>query len=173
MPKRPRSTFVERISIAGITAHTGPLGLILYARWYLFAARQVTAPPETRLETVRTYLSCHAVELALKAFLSLKGQSLVDLSGGAYGHNLAAILAEAEAQGLAEMATLTADHKLEISRASEYYAEKLFEYPAVGEALTGFPGWPNNESLIAAADALVGALYDPCLHAQSGPVNPT
>jgi hypothetical protein len=54
----------------------------------------------------------------------------------------------------------------EIYRASTYYVEKVFEYPAIAEALIGYPKKPNIELLLGAADALVTALREPCLNAK-------
>ena len=68
---RVGKTFVESISIAGATARMAPLGLQIYAADFLAAAKAVPSPV-VPFAPARMYLACHAVELALKAFLSLK-----------------------------------------------------------------------------------------------------
>jgi len=167
---RPRSetrlTGIEKISIAGTEARMAPLGLILYAQHYLKAAQSTEPHPNPNFSPVRTYLACHSLELALKAFLSLKKLSLQELSGGAYGHNLQSILHKAEEHGLADSVADISEYRENIQRASRYYAEKVFEYPAVGEALMAYPGNPNTDVLIEAAAVLVESLYDQCLHAE-------
>src|SRR5690349_16675963 len=97
-----RHSKVEFVSIAGVTAHMGPLGLQTYAADFLSAAKEV-APPDIRFSQARTFLVCHALELALKAFLSLKGYSLEKLAGGQFGHNLDELLTQAEQHGLSTL----------------------------------------------------------------------
>jgi hypothetical protein len=107
-------------------------------------------------------LACHAIELLLKAFLSIKGSSLIKLSESKFGHNIDAILEEAEAQGLSELVKLSCDQKTEIRSASYYYSGKVFEYPAMGEAIAAYPRLPNLELLYEAANILVRYLDIPC-----------
>jgi hypothetical protein len=158
----PRATRIESVSIAGVTAHMSPVGLYMYASEFLHAAK--AAPPsEIPLLPARTYLICHALELALKAFLSLKGRSLDQLASGAFGHNLDALLAEAQKLGISVVVRLNVRQLAEIRRASDYYSEKVFEYPAVAEAIAGYPKNPNVRLLLSAAEALMEALRGPCL----------
>jgi hypothetical protein len=75
----------------------GPVGLIVYADHFLAAAKSTHAPVTApAFPLVRTFLVCHALELALKAFLSLKGCSMEQLAGGPFGHNLESLVAEVE-----------------------------------------------------------------------------
>ena len=53
----------------------------------------------------------------------------------------------------------------EIVNASDYYAGKVFEYPAMGEAANAYPRLPNLDVLIAAAQLLVQTLELPCKEA--------
>jgi hypothetical protein len=158
-------TQIENVSIFGTTVRVAPLGLIVYAESFLSAARLFTISSAQDFIPARTYLACHAVELALKAFLSLKGHSLAKLAGGAFSHNLGTILTEAEQHGLSDVVGLTELQQFHIRRASKYYAEKVFEYPAIGEALSAYSDRPDDGVLIAAAEVLVAELHDPCLHA--------
>jgi hypothetical protein len=52
-----------------------------------------------------------------------------------------------------------------VLRSSAYYREKVFEYPAIAEALKAYPGNPDTDLLLGVARALVTALREPCLNA--------
>lgn len=170
--KRPRGPStakrfaeIEQISILGITERMGPLALELYAEMYL-AAAEALPEPSVPFEPVRPYLVCHAIELALKAFLSLKGSAMVHLADGQFGHKLGVILKEAEAADLKALVPLTAVHRSAIASAESYYAGKVFEYPAVGEALSAYPSMPPLDALFAAAALLTKSLAKPCREAK-------
>jgi hypothetical protein len=161
-------TFVENISIFGLNARLAPLGFQMYAADFLAAAKAIQ-PPNVPFAPARPYLVCHALELALKAFLSLKEYSVDKLADSKFSHNLVSLLDEAERNGLREFVKLEEDETFQIRRASNYYSEKVFEYPAIGEASLGYFGSPDTNILINAAEALVGVLREPCLEgAQSG-----
>ena len=160
-----RFSQIERISIMGITERMGPLGLHMYANAYLDAAR-VLPVPIARFELVRPFLVCHAIELALKAFLSLQGTAMLELADGSYGHNLDIILEKADENGLGTLVHLTKAHKAEIRHASVYYAGKVFEYPAVGEALSAYPSMPTIDILFEAATVLIDSLRKQCREAK-------
>ena len=161
------STRVEHFSFAGITEKLSPIGLHVYAEDFLAAAK-ATKEPEFlgQFKPARPYLTCHAIECALKAFLTLKGYDLKKLADREFGHDLANILDHAEAQGLRDTVPLTDEQLFHIRRASAYYAGKVFEYPALAEAPEGYPGNADVPTLFAAADALIGALRQPCLGAK-------
>ncbi len=156
---------VERISIAGINERMGPLGLHVYAELYLSAA-QALPKPKVPFEPVRPYLVCHAIELALKAYLSLRGAAMKDLADGAFGHNLESILTKAIEGDLAKLVPLTETQRKAIRLATTYYAGKVFEYPAVGEMLSAYPQSPPIDTLFEAAACLVDALRQPCREAK-------
>jgi hypothetical protein len=105
------------------------------------------------------------LELALKALLALKGRSLLEL-GDQNSHDLKFLIEEAEKNDLGAPVTLEDQQRFQIIRASEYYGEKVFEYPAVSEAVRGYPKMPDTDVLIAAAGALIGPLKEPCLNAK-------
>ena len=90
---------------------------------------------------------------------------MLELSENAYGHNLEAILAAAESKGLSAQVTLTMEQRTEVTKAAAYYAGKVFEYPAIGEAMGGYPGLPRLDVLLEAANALVECLAQPCREA--------
>ena len=143
----------------------GPLGLQLYAEMY-FAAARTLPTPEVPFDPVRPYLVCHAIELGLKAFLSLKGHQMVNLAEGQFGHKLGAILNEAESIGLLDLVPLTTAHREVIKRAEIYYAGKVFEYPAVGEAVSAYPDMPQLTELFDAAALLTSSLAQTCREAK-------
>jgi len=156
---------IERISIAGINERMGPVGLHVYAEVYLAAARALPLP-KVPFEPVRPYLVCHAIELALKAFLSLRGAAMLELAEGPYAHNLDTLLQKAVENGLTAMVPLTDIQTTGISLATTYYAGKVFEYPAIGEALCAYPQLPPLEALFEAAASLVDTLCQPCREAK-------
>jgi hypothetical protein len=57
---------------------------------------------------------------------------------------------------------LTVQKKFQIRRATHYYCGKAFEYPAVGEAISGYPSMPDLPMLIDTAKLLVEQLREPC-----------
>jgi hypothetical protein len=160
-----RPTFVEDISILDASARMAPIGLQLYAADFLSAAKAAPPPDIPPFAPARTYLVCHALELALKAFLSLKGRSLKRLAGVKFRHDLESLLTKAEQNGLPTLVTLEEHHKFQIRRASSYYADKVFEYPAVFEAMRCYPEYPDTAVLISAAEILIPVLREPCLNA--------
>jgi hypothetical protein len=168
--KKPRMSVakqnarIEHISIAGVTARMGPIGLHTYADAFLKAA-QALPPPSVPFEPVRHFLVCRSIELALKAFLSLLGSTMLKLAERD-GHNLEALLRNAEEKGFAALVPIDEPQRQAIRRASVYYEGKVFEYPAVGEALSGYPQLPTLDLLLAAASVLVNSLREPCLKAE-------
>ena len=149
----------------GITERMGPLALQLYAENYLAAAKALPEPA-VPFEPVRSYLVCHAIELGLKAFLSLQGKQMIDLAEGQFAHKLGSILTAAEGAGLSKLVLFTDLQVEEIRIAETYYAGKVFEYPAVGEALSGYPSRPTLSHLFEAATVLVEKLAKPCREAK-------
>jgi hypothetical protein len=163
-----KHTQIESISIAGAKARLAPLGLIMYAQHYLHAAKTAQPWPGggELYHPARLFLVCRSLELALKAFLSLRGRSLDELSGGAFAHDLDKLLVEADKQDLAALVELSEDQRWQIGRASIYYAEKVYEYPSVLEAMMAYPSQANMEILLDAAETLITPLREPCLHAE-------
>jgi hypothetical protein len=143
----------------------GPLWLHTYAERFLNAARALP-PGSVPFEPVRPYLVCHSIELGLKAFLSLQGSAMLALSEGPYAHNLEAILQKADEKGLRASVSLAPRQRSAIRHANTYYSGKVFEYPAIGEALSGYPNMPSLETLLEAASSLVESLRQQCLTAK-------
>jgi hypothetical protein len=160
-----KHTQVEKISTAGVTAYMSPASLHFYASDFLRVAKAAPAA-DAPFAPARLYLVCHTIELSIKAFLSIRGHSLEKLSRQAMGHNLENLFEEARKLGLEKIIHME-DHQIfEVNRASEYYGDKVFEYPALYEAIRAYPHLPNINVLLEVADALVTALEEPSLHAE-------
>ena len=155
---------IEQVSILGVVGRMGPIGLWMYASSYVKAACALPAP-SAGFEPVRYHLVCHGTELGLKALLSIHGATMLELAESAYGHNLQKILEAAKSRGLNNYVSLFLQHEQEITKAAKYYAGKLFEYPAVGEALQGYPELPDINVLLEAANLIVNGLETPCKEA--------
>lgn len=164
VPAAKRYTGIERISIGGLTAGMGPVGLHTYADAFLDAARALPSAT-VPFEPVRPFLVCHSIELALKAFLSLQGSTMLQLADRD-GHNLEVLLRKADEKGFADSVTLTEAQRAAIRHASVYYEGKVFEYPAIGEVLSAYPNMPALDALHEIADILVNSLRHPCLEAE-------
>jgi hypothetical protein len=150
---------IETFQFLGRPWHIAPQ-LWSYAAQYQRAARAVPAAP---FNVARFYLACHALELALKAFLSTTGASLKNMATHP-GHDLSAALTEAERHRLADLVRLPPRQRTEIRRA-RYYGEKVFEYPAWIPSVRGFKRAPDIDLLMGATDRLLEKLREPCLRA--------
>lgn len=139
----------------------GPHGLHMYADAYLSAALALPQP-NVPFEPVRPYLVCHAIELALKAFLSCQGTKMVALAENPYAHSLDTLLTSALDANLTESIRLTDAQCEAIRRANTYYSGKLFEYPGIGEAMAAYPQMPPVDVLFEAALSLVESLRQAC-----------
>lgn len=153
---------LEAIELAGLKWNFSPTGLIVYAKYFLDAAKAAADIP---FNPARTFLACRSLELAFKALLALRGLSMTKLSTGAFGHNLHQLLAEAERKGVDEFVILSVEQRAAIKRASDYYDEKVLEYPALAEAVRAYPKMPNTALLIEASELLVASLHKPCVEA--------
>jgi hypothetical protein len=161
--KKPREhAKVERHVFAGLAWRTGPLSLLIYAEDFLAASKSST-PADPRFQPARLFLACRAIELALKAFLSLREISLMNIMDRK--HYLKRLLIEAEKLGLEQHIKLQQIERDLISQAAIYYEEKVFEYPSLTEALVGYPEMPRLDGLFDIARRLVDALKEPCLAA--------
>jgi hypothetical protein len=162
--KATKHSKIETLSLFGLRVSFGPVGLIVLAEHYAVAADVVrNSLVGQRWSPVEKFLACRSIELGLKAFLSLKGRALEELAGGLYGHDLENLLKQAEDEGLQEMTSLTTDERAAIHFAQKYYFDKVFEYPALAEALRAYPGDPaDSHFLISAAERLVFELKQPC-----------
>ena len=106
------------------------------------------------------------MELALKAFLSANGITLKELAGRKYGHSLGSKHVEIRGDA-AKFGGTKKLHNEEIARADKYYSEKVFEYPAISEAIKAYPRKPNLAVLCSAAKLLVTCIEALCLSTTS------
>jgi HEPN domain-containing protein len=160
---------IEDLEIAGLRARFGPIGLHIYAANFLAAAKAFPPTPPPPFRPAAFFLPCRAAELALKAFLSLKGRPLLELAGGGpYGHVLAALVDEAIKQGVREVIELSDETVADVKQASRYYSEKVLEYPALLEAGTAYQHLPKVEtmqSIMKLTGELLDAIRDDCTKA--------
>ncbi|HUD09866.1 MAG TPA: HEPN domain-containing protein [Patescibacteria group bacterium] len=113
-------------------------GLIMYA-WDYFKSfedlHEKHPKPISRYE-VKYYLLCHAIELAMKAYLREKGytrKQLLDI-----GHDLEKLIKELHSNEV----LMDVDSMVRTFTANQYYKTKQFEYPQ-----TGFKELPNLDSM--------------------------
>jgi hypothetical protein len=162
-----RHAQIENMSLLGTHIRMGPVGLWVYASSFLQAAKALEPGTESPRWPAGFYLVCHALELLLKAFLSIKGRTLPELADH-FQHDLQALVKEATAAGLRDLVELDPKQLGEIERASRYYSEKVFEYPALA-VVSGlhpdYPKLPDFDVLVRAADGLAEVLRQPCLRA--------
>jgi len=98
----------------------------------------------------RYFLLCHAIELALKAFLISRGVSTGKLISPAFRHNLKQLLAEAGNHGL----TLGILARSELEHLDEAHAKFWARYPRTdaGAVFVIDPFVPYADELLRAAD---------------------
>ena len=166
--KAHQHSTLEFLEFLGAPTAIGPPFLHIYAADYLVAARAANETDASRFKPARYFLVCQSIELSLKAYLSLRGRKMVTMAQGAMGHHLDRLLADALDEGLSDLVQLTGDDLDEIRRASDYYGSKVFQYPALGEAVRGYPTLPSIDELLRAAAALVDGLHESCRRGDSG-----
>jgi HEPN domain-containing protein len=158
---------VATLEIAG--AWIGPAGLHLRAKQYLEAAE--TLPRGPGYNPVPYFLCCRAIELALKAFLRLKGEKL-DRLKRRIGHHLLRALARARRHSLDQVYSVTPAQVGELAKAHRYYNEKSFEYFDVYGLFHGYKDLPDLDVLRSLARELVTTLEQPCYEAIQSPPPP-
>ena len=132
-----------------------PASFWALARSYLAAADRLLVERTSEVYLPAAYLLCHALELALKAYLLHAGVS-VRLLKEKYRHDLKACLAAAEQEGLGRYLTLSAEEHEDIKQINEYYARKELEY-AFGKEMT----FPPIERLRSTVDRSLTAIFNP------------
>lgn len=140
------------------TARFKAIALCAYASDYLRTARKAGSF-RSQFRPAQLYLACHALELALKAFLRLHGQAVDSHENPAAKDDLLSLLEAADACGLSELVRPSASEYAQIRRAAAYYSAKVLEYPALAEAMRGYPGGPDANRLMAVTTALVSAIW--------------
>jgi hypothetical protein len=141
--------------------HAPGVGTATLARDFLASAVKVQAPATSELEELKQrvslvsyYLAGHAIELALKSFLLVRGVSTNVLRGRAYGHNLSALLTECRRRKLGIIVKLS-ERELRIIRLiNEMYSAKELEYRHGGSRAL-----PPYAAVVAVAERLCNGVY--------------
>jgi hypothetical protein len=152
-----------RVEVPGATINVSMFSLIATAKKFLEAARIVVAQESHQdggWHPVGKYLACLSIELSLKAFLRLNGETMQNV--GKYHHRITELLARARKENLRQFAKLTGPELAEIKKASKYYQEHVFRYPSIPEIAHAYPDDPKVAPLLSAAEKLVEGLYYPC-----------
>lgn len=122
----------------------------MFHRWSgqnLKASRVVEEGEGAQYSPVRASLVCHALELALKAFLLTKGWVKKRLKNDV-GHDLVKALEAAKQEGLNDCVNLTTGEVKAIRAVSELFGSKQFHYfEDFKGLLNGFKGRPNCQVL--------------------------
>lgn len=158
MVKRSRArthSDIEWLDAFGAKTKLSAYGLWHYGRDFL--AHADTGGSE-RFSPATYFCVVRSIELFLKAFLSIKGTPLDELSSGRFSHKLAELLERAKRDGLFDVAQLSPEQIEVIHQADRYYGEKVFEYPAVREAVTAYKHLPDFNLLASAANNLCESL---------------
>lgn len=158
---RPQKRHQRRSSPHSSTPHLGSLSFCAYAVEYLDAALAIQATDRS-FKPAQCYLACHAIELALSAYLMLQGNSIDRLGRNRHTLDLWGLLKDAESRGLGQLARLTQVQRKQIRKANRYYSELVFQYPAVTEALRRHPDAPDARTLLAASTILVKSVQVSC-----------
>lgn len=136
-------------------ARTTGMGLWTDAREMLEAAEIVVASPDLHISSPSFYLLGHGLEVALKAYLRSKGQTLKSLR--VIGHDLEKAVEQAAVYGLSERYTLSAEDVAAIALLNPYYKAKHFEY-----RVTGYRSLPSPDDLLQLGRRILAAIRPIC-----------
>ena len=151
----------RRSSPRGAMSRLGSLGFCAYAVEYLDAALAIRAADRS-FKPAQSYLACHAIELALSAYLTLQGRSIDLLGRNRDTLDLWSLLEDAESCGLSQLARLTQVQRKQIKKANRYYSGMVFQYPVLTESIRGHPEAAHMRTLLAAATLLVKSIQEAC-----------
>jgi hypothetical protein len=135
-----------------------PLGTWMHARAFKVAADLAHAAPWSTPGVIG-FLYSRAIELALKSYLVLRGQSSEDMR--AYSHNLSLLLTEAYTRSLDFLIELTDEEKDLIRMLGDLNDEGQLGYFHLMYVLKG-PRLPYAK-LSAVTERLLQALRKPCM----------
>ncbi len=147
--------------------HISPYAFVSYAEDFYGAAISHDSP--RNFSPVGYYLSCHSIELSLKAFLLLKGISRHELGSRNMGHNLEIILSKCKEQGLSEFYVFNEAQTNEISLLNEWYCRKGFEYFELQNIVDSHQELPSLLSVKNIAAELINCLKEPCKNEANKP----
>ena len=156
------------IKVQPMVLHISPLGFHRYAAEFLRAAQVFKI--NDGFSPAPYYLICRSIELALKAFLLVKGVPKKSLKEKNLGHDLEKVLKKAISMGIDNVLPISRQHRKEVRKANTYYASKGFEYFEVIRAVTGYRNLPDLPALSDFASLLIAKLEPICLQATDGPI---
>lgn len=128
-----------------------PVVFAQHARDFLDAATREQARQRIGVSIPAYFLAARAIELALKAFLLLKGDTEKDLR--AVSHDLAKALDRATSLGLGSAYNVRQESDEAVRWINEYYAIKDLEY-----LTTGYKSYPEFQYLETFASELLSSL---------------
>ena len=115
---RPHKRHQRRSRPRNSPPSLGTLSFCAYAVEYLDGALAIPATDRS-FKPVQSYLACHAIELALTAYLALHGNSTDQLVCNRYSFDLSELMKDAESHGLGKLARLTQAQRKQIRRATQ------------------------------------------------------
>ena len=141
-----------------------PVGFYSFGCDYLMYAKRARKP-NGRYSPAPYFLSCQAIELLLKAWLSAKGVTSKELRDvEKYGHNLDRLLARSVEVGLGSHVRITPRRCENIRRANAYYQPgkkfNYFDLRTIFAPKGPLHDLPNRSQLHQFGDALVKGIHD-------------
>jgi hypothetical protein len=138
-------------------------GLYSFAWQYAETAKKVANEPE--LSDVAFFLTCHSIELALKAFLRAKGWEMDELRRlGKSGHDLQAALEAGEKEGLGKLWHIDRGFRNCLLVLNVPYEAKHFEYILICPAIDSVKRIRVMMMLLRGAEELLASIK-PVIHA--------
>jgi hypothetical protein len=128
-----------------------PIVFAQHARQFLDSASREQENAKMGMSLPAYFLVGRAIELALKSYMLLQGQTEKNLR--AVGHNLAAGLDTSVTLGLSSLLTITPESDQAVRWINDYYESKDLEYPT-----TGYKSYPEIRHLFEFADSMLTAL---------------
>lgn len=132
---------------------TTPQGLLRYAQEYFNAYKIINdkEPDKIKLYQVKFYLLCHAVELALKAYLKHKGYALKVLKSQKFGHDLKKLIDELMDK---HQFLFSKDDYIRLCMINDYYCTKQLEY-----FRTGYKALPDIKEVEGITNLIVQVIF--------------
>jgi len=133
-----------------------PLGFLSRARDFLEAS-ELLSEKSGRFSFVPAFLACRAIELTLKSYLLLNGDSVKQVK--ARGHDLTPTLTICNARGIGAVVHLTTDELALLERSHKYYLGHEFAYFDVVSSIS-LPRDPGLAMLAPVAAKLLNAVRE-------------
>lgn len=107
-----------------------PESFLNHATQYLDAARRLSKT-EPFIYKPTFYCAIHSVELSLKGHLLHQGYSIKALRRQEFGHNIDRLLEQGLKDGAIDESILDVFYQRAVTRGSDDYSAKCFEYPEI------------------------------------------